>query len=50
LRLYELQALQNVAKEKGARTIVWGVGPDQEGQRLAASSAVGGSETEQDEG
>jgi len=50
VRLYELQALQNVAKEKGARTIVWGVGPEREGQRLAASSAVGGSEAEQDEG
>ena len=50
MRLYELQALQNIAKEKGARTIVWGLGADREGQRLAASSAVGGSEAEQDEG
>ena len=45
MRLYELQALQNVAKEKGARTIVWGVGPDREGQRLAAGSAAAGEET-----
>jgi len=44
LRLYELQALQNVAKEKGARTVVWGIGPDREGQKLAAASAGGAKE------
>jgi len=47
VRLYELQALQNVAKEKGARTIVWGVGPDREGQRLAAASAGGAGRDEE---
>ena len=46
MHLYELQALQNVAKEKGARTIVWGIGPDREGQRLAAGSAAGATESE----
>jgi regulator of protease activity HflC (stomatin/prohibitin superfamily) len=46
VRLYELQALQNVAKERGARTIVWGMGPDREGQRLAAGSAAGATEKE----
>ena len=50
VRLYELQALQNVAKEKGARTIVWGMGPDPEGQRLAAGSAAGASEGDKGEG
>lgn len=39
VRLYELQALQNVAQEEGTRTIVWGVGADREGQRLAAAAA-----------
>jgi len=46
VRLYELQAIQNVAKERGARTIVWGIGPDREGQRLAAGSAAGAGEEE----
>ena len=50
IHLYELQALQNVAKEKGARTVVWGVGADREGQRLAAASSAGSSETDQGEG
>jgi len=49
VRLYELQAIQNVAKEKGARTIVWGIGPDREGQRLAAGSAAGEAESEDGE-
>lgn len=44
MHLYELQALQNVAKEKGARTIVWGLGADREGQRLTAASAGGVSD------
>ncbi len=44
IRLYELQTLQNVAKEKGARTIVWGVGPGREEQRLAAGAAAGAPE------
>jgi regulator of protease activity HflC (stomatin/prohibitin superfamily) len=39
VRLYELQALQNVAQEEGTRTIVWGVGADRAGQRLAAAAA-----------
>jgi hypothetical protein len=47
IRLYELQTLQNVAKEKGARTIVWGMGPDREGQRLAAGAAAGAPEGEE---
>lgn len=46
VRLYELPALQNVAKEREARTIVWGIGADREGQRLAAGSAAGATEEE----
>jgi regulator of protease activity HflC (stomatin/prohibitin superfamily) len=49
MRLYELQALQNVAKERGARTVIWGIGPHREAQRLAAGAAAGPSELERNE-
>jgi hypothetical protein len=35
---------------EGAWTIVWSVGPDREGQMLAADSKGGGPETEEIEG
>jgi len=46
VRLYELQTLQNVAKERGGRTIVRGLGPDREGQKSATGSAAGASQEE----